>query len=95
MRILATEDLSPEEAPRKSMHQIPGAIIATTLVTVAIYVPIAFFGGMVGNTVSYTHLDVYKRQGKRYSDVVAAGCSWRGRKPHPAGTTGSVSYTHL
>lgn len=31
------------------MHQITGAIIATTLVTVAIYVPIAFFGGMVGN----------------------------------------------
>lgn len=49
MRILETEDLSPEEATRKSMHQITGAIIATTLVTVAIYVPIAFFGGMVGN----------------------------------------------
>ena len=47
MRILETEDLSPEEATKKSMHQITGAIIATTLVTVAIYVPIAFFGGMV------------------------------------------------
>ena len=49
MRILETEDLPPEEATKKSMHQITGAIIATTLVTVAIYVPIAFFGGMVGN----------------------------------------------
>lgn len=49
MRILETEDISPEEATRKSMRQITGAIIATTLVTVAIYVPIAFFGGMVGN----------------------------------------------
>lgn len=49
MRILENEDVSPEEATRKSMHQITGAIIATTLVTVAIYVPIAFFGGMVGN----------------------------------------------
>lgn len=49
MRILETEDLTPEEATKKSMHQITGAIIATTLVTVAIYVPIAFFGGMVGN----------------------------------------------
>ncbi len=49
MRILETENLSPEEATRKSMRQITGAIIATTLVTVAIYVPIAFFGGMVGN----------------------------------------------
>lgn len=49
MRILETEDITPEEATKKSMHQITGAIIATTLVTVAIYVPIAFFGGMVGN----------------------------------------------
>ena len=49
LRILETEDLTPEEATKKSMHQITGAIIATTLVTVAIYVPIAFFGGMVGN----------------------------------------------
>lgn len=49
MRILETEDMTPEEATKKSMRQITGAIIATTLVTVAIYVPIAFFGGMVGN----------------------------------------------
>lgn len=49
MRILETEDLSPAEAVSKSMRQITGAIIATTLVTVAIYVPIAFIGGMVGN----------------------------------------------
>ena len=30
------------------MQQITGAIIATTLVTVAVYVPVAFYGGMVG-----------------------------------------------
>jgi HAE1 family hydrophobic/amphiphilic exporter-1 len=31
------------------MQQITGAIIATTLVTVACYAPLAFYGGMVGS----------------------------------------------
>ncbi len=48
VRILDEEKLPPKEAASKSMHQISGAIIATTLVTVAIYAPIGFFGGMVG-----------------------------------------------
>ncbi len=48
IRILDTENLSPKEATIKSMHEITGAIIATTLVVVAIYAPIAFYGGMVG-----------------------------------------------
>ncbi|MBR2641700.1 MAG: efflux RND transporter permease subunit, partial [Lentisphaeria bacterium] len=48
VRILDEEKLSPREAAIKSMEQITGAIIATTLVTVAIYAPIGFFGGMVG-----------------------------------------------
>ena len=40
--------LSPVEATKTGMRQITGAIIATTLVTVAIYVPVCFYGGMVG-----------------------------------------------
>ena len=52
MRIIQEENLSPKEATIKSMKQITGAIIATTLVTLAVYVPIAFYGGMVG--VIYT-----------------------------------------
>ena len=40
--------LDPKEATRIGMHQITGAIIATTLVTIAIYVPVCFYGGMVG-----------------------------------------------
>ena len=40
--------LSPEEATRLGMRQITSAIIATTLVTAAIYVPVIFYGGMVG-----------------------------------------------
>ncbi|MDO5553551.1 MAG: efflux RND transporter permease subunit [Planctomycetia bacterium] len=42
------EGMSPKEATRAGMKQITGPIIATTLVTVAIYVPICFYGGMVG-----------------------------------------------
>lgn len=46
--IMASEGLSAKEAAIKCMGQITGAIIATTLVTVACYVPLAFYGGMVG-----------------------------------------------
>lgn len=48
MRIIEEEHLPPKEAASKSMKQITGAIIATTLVVVAIYAPVAFYGGMVG-----------------------------------------------
>ncbi|MBE6381343.1 MAG: efflux RND transporter permease subunit [Lentisphaerae bacterium] len=46
--LMQREKLSPKEAAIKSMQQITGAIIATTLVTVACYAPLAFYGGMVG-----------------------------------------------
>jgi len=46
--LIDRENLSPKEAAIKCMGQITGAIIATTLVTVACYVPLAFYGGMVG-----------------------------------------------
>ncbi len=47
--LMEREGLSPRAAALKCMNQITGAIIATTLVTVACYVPLAFYGGMVGN----------------------------------------------
>ncbi len=56
MRLIEDEGLSPKEATIKGMKQITGAIIATTLVTLAVYVPIAFYGGMVG--VIYTQFSV-------------------------------------
>ena len=46
--LMVREGLSAKEAASKSMRQITGAIIATTLVTVACYLPLAFYGGMVG-----------------------------------------------
>lgn len=46
--IMEREGLPAREAAIKSMRQITGAVIATTLVTVACYAPLAFYGGMVG-----------------------------------------------
>ena len=46
--LMAREGLSAKEAAVKSMRQITGAIIATTLVTVSCYLPLAFYSGMVG-----------------------------------------------
>ena len=48
IRIMQEENLPAKEATEKSMKQITGAIIATTLVIIAIYAPIGFYGGMVG-----------------------------------------------
>ena len=42
------QGLSAKDATIRGMKQITGAIIATTLVSVAIYIPIGFYGGMVG-----------------------------------------------
>ncbi len=49
LSLMEREGLSPKDAAIKSMQQITGAIIATTLVTVACYAPLAFYGGMVGS----------------------------------------------
>ena len=48
-RIMMTENLPPREATIKAMGQISGAIIGITLVLVAVFIPMAFFGGAVGN----------------------------------------------
>ncbi len=47
-RIMSEEGLSPRDATRKAMRQITGAIIGITLVLVAVFIPMAFFGGAVG-----------------------------------------------
>ena len=46
--LMLREGLGAKEAASKSMHQITGAIIATTLVTLACYLPLAFYSGMTG-----------------------------------------------
>jgi multidrug efflux pump len=47
-RIMRDEGLPPREATVKAMGQITSAIIATTLVLVAVFVPMAFFPGSSG-----------------------------------------------
>ena len=48
-RIMSEEGLPPREATRKAMGQISGAIIGITVVLIAVFVPLAFFAGSVGN----------------------------------------------
>ncbi len=47
-RLIHEEKLTPLDAAMKTMEQLSGALIASTFVVVAIYLPIAFYGGMVG-----------------------------------------------
>lgn len=46
--IMQREKIPAKAAAIKSMGQITGALLATTFVTLACYVPLAFYGGMVG-----------------------------------------------
>lgn len=48
-RIMSEEGLSPRQATRKAMGQISGAIVGVTVVLIAVFVPLAFFSGSVGN----------------------------------------------
>ena len=46
--LMQSENLSPKEASKKAMEQVSSAVVATTLVLLAIFVPIAFMGGVTG-----------------------------------------------
>ncbi|UDQ98664.1 efflux RND transporter permease subunit [Lentisphaerota bacterium WC36G] len=48
MRLIEEEKLSPRQATIKAMQQVTGAVIATTLVLLAVFAPIGFYGGMIG-----------------------------------------------
>jgi len=48
-RIMSEEGLPPLQATRKAMGQISGAIVGVTVVLASVFVPLAFFGGSVGN----------------------------------------------
>lgn len=47
-RHMVEEGLSPIEATRQSMKEVGGPIIATTLVLMAVFVPVAFMPGITG-----------------------------------------------
>ena len=47
-RIMDEEHLSPYEATKKAMNGLVGAIIATSLVLAAVFVPVSFLAGITG-----------------------------------------------
>jgi len=47
-RIMREDKLPPREATAKAMGQLTGAIIATTLVLLAVFIPMGFFPGSAG-----------------------------------------------
>jgi HAE1 family hydrophobic/amphiphilic exporter-1/multidrug efflux pump len=47
-RIMAEEKLPPKQAAIKAMHQVTGALVAIVLVLCAVFIPVAFLGGIAG-----------------------------------------------
>ena len=47
-RIMTTEKLPPREAAIKAMQEVSGPVIAIVLVLCAVFVPVAFMGGLAG-----------------------------------------------
>src|SRR6185436_3487615 len=47
-RIMHEEGLAPREAAIRAMREVPSPIIAIVLVLCAVFVPIAFLGGLTG-----------------------------------------------
>ena len=47
-RIMHEEKLSPYDATKKAMEGLTGAIVATSLVLAAVFVPVSFLGGITG-----------------------------------------------
>ncbi|USE35027.1 efflux RND transporter permease subunit [Endozoicomonas sp. SCSIO W0465] len=47
-RLITKEGLSPKEATSKAMQEVSGPIVATTLVLLAVFIPVAFMPGITG-----------------------------------------------
>jgi HAE1 family hydrophobic/amphiphilic exporter-1 len=47
-RLLLDKQLSPRQAASEAMHELFGAVIATSLVLMAVFVPVGFFPGTTG-----------------------------------------------
>jgi hydrophobic/amphiphilic exporter-1 (mainly G- bacteria), HAE1 family len=47
-RLIQEEEMSPRQAASSAMHELFGAVIATSLVLMAVFVPVAFFPGSTG-----------------------------------------------
>ena len=47
-RHMRTEDVDAKEATRRALEEVAGPVIAIVLVLTAVFVPVAFLGGLVG-----------------------------------------------
>lgn len=47
-RILSEEDISPVQAANRAMEEVAGPVIAIVLVLSAVFIPVAFLGGLTG-----------------------------------------------
>jgi multidrug efflux pump subunit AcrB len=47
-RIMVSENVSPKVAAKRAMKEVAGALVAIVLVLSAVFVPVAFLGGMAG-----------------------------------------------
>src|SRR6202158_3306190 len=47
-RIMTTEKISPREAAIRAMEEVTGPVVAIVLVLCAVFVPVAFMGGLAG-----------------------------------------------
>lgn len=47
-RLIQDEGLKPRQAAAEAMHELFGAVIATSLVLMAVFIPVAFFPGVTG-----------------------------------------------
>jgi HAE1 family hydrophobic/amphiphilic exporter-1 len=48
MRLMQTEGLGPKEAAEKTMHEVGGAVVATTAVLLAVFIPTMVMPGLTG-----------------------------------------------
>jgi hydrophobe/amphiphile efflux-1 (HAE1) family protein len=47
-RLMREKNLPPAQAAKEAMHEVSGAVVAIVLVLCAVFVPVAFLGGMAG-----------------------------------------------
>ena len=62
-RIMATEGLPPRLAADKAIRQVAGALIAIVLVLCAVFVPVAFIGGVTGAMFKQFAMTIVDRGG--------------------------------
>jgi hydrophobic/amphiphilic exporter-1 (mainly G- bacteria), HAE1 family len=68
-RLIQTERLSPFEAAKRSMAEVTGAVVATSLVLVAVFIPVSFFPGTTGGIYRQFSLTI------AFSILISAVCA--------------------